>query len=619
MCGIAGLVGERDPERARATVGKMVEALKARGPDGGGLEAFGAAVLGHRRLSIYDLSDAGRQPMLSDDRQLGVVFNGAIYNFLEIRAELERTGARFRSRCDTEVLLHGYRAWGLQPLLQRLRGMFSIGLWDERLQKLFLLRDRLGVKPLVYVEREGRLAFASTARALKVAGLVGEIDPQAVTEYLEYGYVPDERTIYVGAKKLAAGACLEWTAGRSRGFAYWRLPSPEERGTKISFADAVAETERLLVESVRLRLEADVKVGALLSGGVDSSLVCWAIARAGADITAFTVGTPGDPMDESEDARATAQGLKIPHQLLELRADDPPEASELTHAYGEPFACASGLGMLRVSRAVRASATVLLTGDGGDDVFLGYPEHRHFLMAERLARALPSPLSRSWRGVRRLLPERGTVGRAVHFLDYATGGLGAVARVRDGLPFLDARGVLGERLTGTRVPFRDTVPSPASARALVSEYLAHDRRTRFVGEFMTKVDGGTMAYALEARAPFLDQRVWEFAATLPYEVRLSGGKLKAILRALARRHLGDRVADGKKRGFGIPVQRWMVGRWRGAVEGALHDSCLEQEGFIHAAPLRQAFAEAVTANWAPVQLWHLYVLELWLRHERATS
>jgi asparagine synthase (glutamine-hydrolysing) len=618
MCGIAGLVGEPDPEVARATVGKLVDALKARGPDSQGLETWGSAVFGHRRLSIYDLSDAGRQPMLSDDRQLGVVFNGAIYNFLELRAELERTGARFRSRCDTEVLIHGYRAWGLSALVKRLRGMFAIGLWDERKRTLYLLRDRLGVKPLVYVERDGRLAFASTARALSAAGLVSEIDPQAVTEYLEYGYVPDERTIYAGAKKLGAGAILEWTEGRSRGFGYWRLPSPEDSSTKISFDDAVAETERLLVEAVKLRLEADVKVGALLSGGVDSSLVCWAIARAGADITAFTVGTPGDPMDETEDARATAASLGIPHQVLELKADDPPQATELTQAYGEPFACASGLGMLRVSRAVRASATVLLTGDGGDDVFLGYPEHRHFLMAERLARLMPCPLSQAWHGLRRVVPERGTIGRAVHFLDYAAGGLGAVAQVRDGLPFLETRSVLGERLAGTRVPFRDTAWSPASARALVSEYLAHDLRTRFVGEFMTKVDGGTMAYALEARAPFLDQRVWEFAAAVPYEVRLKGGTLKAILRALARRHLGARVAGGKKRGFGIPVQRWMVGRWRSAVEDAFSTSRLEAEGFIHAAPLRAAFADAAAANWAPLQLWHLYVLELWLRHERAT-
>ena len=628
MCGITGVVtneAARDGGGAASeSVARMIRALARRGPDGVGVEHWPRAVLGHRRLAIFDLSEAGRQPMLSADGTLGIVFNGAIYNFRALRAELEARGCVFHSQTDTEVILHGYREWGMDALVGRLHGMFAFGLWDDQRQKLFLVRDRLGVKPLVYAHAPGGgLAFASNVRALRAAGLVGEIDVQAVVEYLEFGFVTDARSIYQGATKVAAATIVEWTAGEAtpRERVYWTPPiaarGGEEDRRAPTFAEAVEEVERLFLEAVEMRLFADVPVGALLSGGVDSSLVCWAIARLGGDVTAYTIGTPGDPLDETADARATAAALRINHQVLELSADDAPDARELALAYAEPFACSSALGMLRVSRAVAPSATVLLTGDGGDDVFLGYPEHRYLWMAEKLARRTPALAADVWLKARTRLPRRGLMRRAASFLDYTIGGLGALANVRDGLPVYERDALLGERLEGATLAQRNIPWSRESARNVLAEFLEYDRRTRFVGEYLPKVDGSTMHHALEARSPFLDHRLWEYAAALPADLRLQGGRLKAILREVARRRIGERVAGGRKRGFGIPAGRWLAGRWRARVEETLGDSILGREGWIKTDAALARFAREVETGEASLQTWYLFVLENWLRHERS--
>ncbi len=617
MCGIAGLVGLKNREAAGDAVAAMIEGLKLRGPDGDGVEVWDNAALGHRRLAIFDLSEAGHQPMLSPDRNIGLVFNGAIYNFRELRVDLEARGYQFKSNTDTEVLIHGYDAWGIDALVERLRGMFAFGLWDDRRETLFLVRDRLGVKPLCYTERDGHLAFASTVSALHAAGLVGELDEQALLEYLEFGYVTDARSIYRDAHKVPAATIVEWTNGEIRSREYWQLPEPA--ATKVSFEEAVEQTEQLFLKAVEKRLFADVPVGALLSGGVDSSLVCWAIAKLGGDITAFTISTPGDPWDEAADARATAASLGISHEVLELTASDGPDVDDLVGAYPEPFACASALGMLRVSRAVKSSATVLLTGDGGDDVFLGYPEHRHLWLAQKLASGTPEVMANGWMAGRAIVPRSGPLKRLSSFLNYASGGLGAVASAHDGLPMYQATGMLGERLASATVAQRQIAWSHESARKVLAEFLQYDRQTRFVGEYMTKVDGATMRYALEARSPFLDQDLWDFAAALPFDLRLRRGKLKAILRELARRKIGERVAGGRKRGFGVPVQRWLVGRWRGAVEESLRGGLLEQQGLIHSGAVLEQLEKAAVNGWAPNQLWYLFVLEKWLRRQEDSA
>jgi asparagine synthase (glutamine-hydrolysing) len=615
MCGIAGIFGE-GTEQARHAAHLMCDALARRGPDSEGMNSWSDAVLAHRRLAIFDLSDAGRQPMLSPDGEIAVVFNGAIYNFHDLRAELERAGFAFRSNTDTEVLIHGYRAWGFDSLVSRLRGMFAIGLWDNPRRRAFLVRDRLGVKPLVYALRNGTLAFASTVRALRQGGYASDIDEQAVVEFLEFGFVTDDRTIYRDVSKVPAATIIEWSNGRIATRQYWQPPPVRERGGP-SFEEAVEETERLFLRAAEIRLQADVPVGSLLSGGIDSSLVCWAVAHLGGDITAFTVGTPGDPLDETDDALATARELGIRHRVLPSTAQDSPEVEELVSAYGEPFACASALGMLKVSRAVREEATVLLTGDGGDDVFLGYPEHRHFYYSQSLARRLPGFLLGPWRSLRGSIPRAGLLRRATHFFDFATGGLGAVTHAHDGLPVYQRHGLLGERLAAARLPRREIPWSTGSARRLLTDFLEYDRRTRFTGEYLTKVDGATMHYALEARSPFLDHELWSFAASLPYEIRLKDGTLKAVLRELARRKIGERVASGRKRGFGIPVQRWIAGRWRPKVEECFRDSLLAKEGWVRPGPVLDRLQAA--AGRAPNQLWYLFVLESWLRYERAMA
>lgn len=613
MCGIAGWVGQPDARRAESGVRSMITALARRGPDAEGLHSWPRTVFGHRRLSIFDLSEAGRQPMLSADGQIGVVFNGAIYNFLELRAQLENLGHRFHSRTDTEILIEGYQAWGIDELVRRCRGMFAIALWDNRRDTLWLIRDRLGVKPLVYRDANGDgLAFASTAEA--IAGLSPNggpaLDPDAVLEFLEFGYVTERRSIYQGISKVPPGHILEWRSGVSTLRRYWLLPdSPDPR---ITFEDAIAGTEERLLEAVRLRLEADVPVGALLSGGIDSSLVCWAMAKLNARIESFTVGTPGDPADESADAAETAKQLGIPHRVVPL-GTDPPSLDELISSYGEPFACSSALGMLRVSQAVKPHATVLLTGDGGDDIYLGYPEHRNLWLAQRAAHWVPPGGAAIWRAVRPVANALPFLRRPKHFLDYATGGLGAATRVHAGIPYFEERGLLGDRLKGRPPIWPRQIPvTPERGRRTLTDFTRYEYENRFVSEFLQKVDGGTMRHALEARSPFLDQSLWEFAARVPFDVRLRGGQLKAILRELASRRLGPAIANRPKRGFTIPVERWLADRWSGELKTRLENPRLVREGWIEAGPLAAAIQEGVLRKYVPTQLWHLLVLESWL-------
>lgn len=614
MCGIAGIAGLADRNLANAGVQRMLSTLCRRGPDGEGTHLWDGAAFGHRRLAIFDLTDAGRQPMLSPDGQTGVTFNGAIYNFKELREQLVRAGYRFTSRTDTEVLLHGYDAWGIDGLVAKLHGMFAFGLWDDRERVLYLVRDRLGVKPLLYAQHAGALAFASTAAALEDGGFASAVDSQAVADFLEFGFVPDERSIFAGVHKLPAGHIARWHDGELTIREYWRPPAPT--ATKASFEEIVEETERLFLRSVELRLEADVPVGALLSGGIDSSLVCWAIRQLGGDITAYTIATPGDVWDESADAAATARELGLRHRILEIDPDNAPTIEDLTCAYGEPFACASALGMLAISRSVREHAKVLLTGDGGDDVFLGYPRNRHYFAAQQLAKVLPPGSTAAWNAVRSLLPHQGAMRRAVHFLDYATGGMGAIAAATDGLPFYHSHKMFGERLRTANVAYRSEPLSLSAARRVLDEFLEFEQKMRFVSEYMTKVDGATMYYGVEARAPFLDQRLWEFASALPYGMRLYRGSLKAILREIARRRIGARVSQGAKRGFGVPVQRWLTGRWRPEFESVFHDSILEREGWIDAKPVLKSLSSLPEGETAPQQLWYLYVLEQWMRRAK---
>jgi asparagine synthase (glutamine-hydrolysing) len=557
--------------------------------------------------------------MLSDNGETGVVFNGCIYNFQELRHELEQNGAVFHSHCDTEVLLQGYRSWGIDDLVRRLRGMFAFGIWDNARRRLILVRDRLGVKPLVYWTGDGTVAFASTIAALRAADLGGEIDSRAVIEFLHYGFVGEGHAIYEGIRKLPPATILEWQDGRITERCYWTLPEPHSAGS-ISFEEAVEETEHRLVESVRLRLVADVNVAALLSGGVDSALVCWALTRLNANIRAYTVGASGDLSDETAAARNTASVLGIPHEVVELPADNPAPLDEMSEIYSEPFASQSAMGMAAVSHAIGRHAKVLLTGDGGDEVFLGYPFFRLAWIAQRVAEWSPDAMAsawfQTWPKIRSSLPRAGILRPLQTFLNCSTEGLAGYIASQNGLTFYKEHKMLGERaLDAGQVD----VPPPSleSARHLLTELFAYQRRTYFTGEFMVKVDGATMHHAVEARSPLLDQQLWEFAAALPFSVRLHRGRLKAVLREICRRRIGARIANRRKQGFTVPVERWLADRWMSKILSLRGDAELVRDGWIRRGPLDSAVNTAVAQRRVPTQLWYLLVLENWLTtHKR---
>jgi asparagine synthase (glutamine-hydrolysing) len=596
----------------------MMEALARRGPDSEGFEAWPGVGLGHRRLSILDLSAAGHQPMLSDDRNAGVVFNGCIYNFQELRAELEQHGHRFRSHCDTEVLVTGYLHWGIDDLVVRLRGMFAFAIWDEAKRTLFLVRDRLGVKPLVYKARDGEIAFASTIGALGAGGFRGAVDPAAVLQFLEYGNVAGDQCIFEQLSKLPPATILEWRDGKTCQRTYWTLPHWDETDSSpVAFDQAVEEAESLIVESTRLRLISDVPIAALLSGGVDSTLVCWALSKLNANLTAFTVGTPEDPGDETGHARQTARQLGIPHEVVELPPDRPEMLTEMEDAYSEPFASQSAQAMLRVSRAVKPKATVLLTGDGGDDVFLGYSFLHNAWLAQETARKLPAPLASPLRVAAACLPSAGPLRRLRRYLEYSTSGLAAYARAHDGLPYFDKYGILGERLQSLTLPQRNLIPSFDSARRLLSDVLSSQHRNHFLGEFMPKVDGATMYYSIESRSPFLDQKLWEFAARLSPRLRFHNGVLKAVLREIVRRRVDPAIASRPKQGFTVPVERWLAERWTRALDRLTQPTELERQGWVRTGSLERPIQDARARRWVPTQLWFLLILEHWLVRQEA--
>jgi asparagine synthase (glutamine-hydrolysing) len=613
MCGIAGLAGDIETKAATGVVYRMMSSLARRGPDGEGLKSWPGAVLGHRRLAIFDLSDAGLQPMLSGDGRIGIVFNGSIYNYRELRQQLLDSGHRFHSDSDTEVLVEGYVEWGLDGLVARLRGMFAFGLWDDTRRTLFLVRDRLGVKPLCYLVHGNTIAFASTPRALRCAGLIQDLDPEAILTFIGLGYVPDQLSIYSSVQKVAAASIIEWQDGSLKHRRYWRVAEPV-RSTRISFNEAVEETERLFVNAVQSRLYAHVPVGALLSGGVDSALVCWAIAKLGGNVTAYTLGIPGDPSDEAGAAQETAKILGLDHQVLEIPPEDQSEPEKLVRAYAEPFAAASGLGMLRVSEAAAGTATVLLTGDGGDDVFLGYPRHRHLWLAGKVPRWSRGPLRSNWQRFHGAVPRRGPLRRFGAFMDYASGDLDAYL---DDLFWLRDPGLspmLGDRLMRQRALPRRRSPMARNGEDPLTSLLHHEYDSRFVGEYLVKVDGATMYHALEARSPFLDQELWEFAGSLPYDIRLHGGKLKSLLRSIVLRRLGKNTARRRKAGFVVPVQQWIAQRWREQVISALQDSVLHREAWIDASHVLKMLSTPDVPGEYLDFVWRLYILELWMRN-----
>lgn len=620
MCGIAGFLRLRpDAELDASCLARMSSAIRHRGPDDAGeyFDVRGRCGLAFRRLSIIDLA-TGHQPLGNEDGSLQIVFNGEIYNYRELRAQLCDRGHRFATASDTEVLVHGFEEWDV-GLFERLAGMFALALWDERDGRLVLARDRFGKKPLVYGVHDGRLRFASELKSLlALPDQPRAIDPQALHEYLLFQYVPAPRTIYAGLSKLEPGTWVEFQADSEappRSGRYWRLPTPPMfRGRR---RDAEARLEELLLSSVERRLMSDVPLGAFLSGGLDSSLVVAAMVRLGVQpVRTFTVGFADARYDESAAARHTAAVLRTAHDEQTVAPDAIASLPTLVHHFDEPMADSSAIPTLAVSAAARRQVTVALTGDGGDEAFLGYDRYRAAAWAGALertgvARGLAGRLS-AWIGPGEPRTAR---NRAHRFLS----ALSSPAELR----YLEWVAVFSpSSLTGgyrgefrERIRFDDPLARFAALfRAAGDSDALRANRVDFATylpfDLLTKVDTASMACSLECRCPFLDHEMIEFALSLPEHWR----RRKALLRSLAARWLPREVLTRPKRGFGVPVGEW----FRGPLRAPLHEALLAPGSIARsifcADWLEQRLAQHDRWGHLGHPLWSLFLLEQWRRH-----
>jgi len=633
MCGIAGKFNF-DPDRPidRERLSAMTTVIAHRGPDSDGFYVAGGIGLGHRRLSIIDLS-TGDQPLSNEDGTIWIVFNGEIYNFAEIRAELEAHGHRFRTHSDTEVIVHAYEQWG-DRAVDRFRGMFAFALWDEPKRRLLLVRDRLGVKPLYYSATASGVTFGSEIKALlEDPDVPRDWSPEALDAYLALQYVPSPQTMYRGIWKLPAAHLLVAERGRVSVRRYWDLQFTGD-GDPAREEDYLERLAALVDESVRLRLVSDVPLGAFLSGGIDSTAVVAAMAEAcGADrVVTTSVGFDEQAFDELEHARTVARHLGVRQHEKIVKPDVADLLPKLAWHLDEPFADSSAVPTYYVSKAAREHVTVALSGDGGDELWAGYSRHR----VERWELA-----ARRWLG-----PTGGRIaGRMAARLPLGVKGVRSLGHLAlspadacarkhaYGLFDADARGSL--YASGFAHEVRDADPfggfrlaydSCASPDPL-DRALYVDVKTYLVDDIMTKVDKMSMAVSLESREPLLDHKLLEFAATVPSALKLKNGRGKHLLRRLLERRIPKSIVDRPKHGFEAPIGEWLRGPLAPMVDGLLGDGRMRDRGVFD--------DRAVAALWSEHRdgrrdhrhrLWSLVMLELWFRQfvdgaraHRATS
>lgn len=544
----------------------MTDALVHRGPDGAGVWTAPGVGLGHRRLSIIDLA-GGAQPMATPDGDVVVSFNGEIYNFQEVRAELEAKGAVFASHSDTEVLLHGWRAWGPR-LLERLNGMFAFALYDARAQSLLLARDRMGVKPLHYAElSDGAVAFASEIKGLLAHPLFRRTpDFNAVEDFLGLGYVPDDASVLAGVKKLPAGHYLLLERGKPvpAPVKWWDIDFSQR--AKGSARDLEAELIHHLRSAVRSRMIADVPLGAFLSGGVDSSAVVALMAEASrAAVKTCTIGFDEAGYDETAHAALVAERFATQHRVKTVAADDHALIDTLVHHFDEPFADASALATYRVCELARESVTVALSGDGADEALAGYRRYKFHTAEERVRAVLPQSVRGMFGALGRVYPKADWAPRPLRakttLLALADEGGAAYAKavgvtapeVRSGLYTDAARAALGGHRAETRyvATMRDAPARDGLDRAQYADF-----KHWLPGDILTKMDRTSMAVSLEAREPLLDYRFVEFAATLPASMRIRGGQGKWLMKRALEPYLPKDILYRPKMGFVTPVSAW---------------------------------------------------------------
>ncbi len=616
MCGIAGRFNFRTgaPVVPRA-ITAMCDLLAHRGPDGSGLHVDGALGLGHRRLAVIDVSDAGRQPM-TDGHGLWITFNGEIYNFLLLRSELEGHGHRFCTATDTEVILAAYRQWGADAL-SRLRGMFALALWDTRDRTLLLARDRVGKKPLYYrLDRDG-LAFASEPKAfLAEPGFVPSPNPAALQHYLSLQYVPAPLSAFAGVERLEPGHRLVVRDGRLTTARYWDLQYVPKQA--IDEREALGELRRRLAEAVRLRLISDVPLGAFLSGGLDSSIVVALMAEAGR-VQTFSIGFHESRYNELPYARQVADRFATDHHEYVVTPDAVALLPKLVWHYNEPFADSSAVPTFYLAEVTRRTVTVALNGDAGDENFAGYDRYRANRLAARLDH-LPRPLRAALGGLGRALPAPADwpgLRRAARFLQTAP--LSRERRYAEWMLHFD----WAQKQELCTRDFLDAADRPSEdwivgrfrgsqASEFLDATLGVDVHTYLPDDLLVKVDIATMAHGLEARSPFLDHELMAFAATLPVDLKLRGGTQKYLLKQLARTLLPAPLIDRPKQGFGVPIDVWFRRELRDLAHDVLLGSAARARGYFRHDVVERLLAEHVAGTRAwHAQLWNLLMFELW--------
>lgn len=600
----------------------MAASLGHRGPDDHGAWLDGGTGLAHSRLSIIDLSTGGHQPMAEDSGRYVLVYNGEIYNFADLRAELAAYGEAFHSGSDTEVLLLAYRRWG-RAVLPRLNGMFAFAVFDRAEQSLFLARDRFGEKPLYYTDGPDVFVFGSEIKAiLDYPGVARRPDLRAIHHYLSMQYVPGPWTAFDGVRKLPPGTGLTVTrAGAGEPQPYWRAPEPDAAMARRSAEDLRAELRSRLDSAVRRRLAADVPVGAFLSGGVDSSAVVGLMSRAaGRRIRTYSIGFEEADHDERVHARRVAELFDTDHTEAVVRPDVAALLERIVWHYGEPFADPSALPTFCLAQLARRGVKVALSGDGGDELFLGYTRYDAMArlgwtdhvptaarsLAAASAAAIPGPLRsrRPFAGVGRRLKllaerraERYEPAIMAFFESDKTEGYGPALRPHLAASTLDLLQRRFERRPG-----------------LVAGAALADLETYLPDDILTKVDVATMAVGLESRAPFLDPDLADFALRLPQSTAMPGGQLKGLLKAALEDLLPQDILYRPKMGFGVPLERWLKGELHGLARDLLLDGRFHARGL-----LQPAYVESLLAQHAGGQrlhhtrIWSLIMLELWFR------
>jgi asparagine synthase (glutamine-hydrolysing) len=645
MCGIAGLLDakqSREYGELSAIARNMANSLRHRGPEDEGVwaDAASGVAFGHRRLSIIDLSAAGHQPMHSTCGRYVITYNGEIYNFKALRAELEQLGQTFRGHSDTEVMLAAITCWGVEQSLEKFNGMFAFALWDLQDKVLYLSRDRAGEKPLYYGWIGQTLLFASELKALhQYPDFRGEIDRGALAVYLRHNYIPAPHSIYKSIYKLTPGTLLA-----IRGFGsdaspkpYWSARRAAEEGLASPFrgtdSEAVHQLDVLLNDAVNLRMESDVPLGAFLSGGIDSSLIVAIMqANSARPVKTFTIGFDDAEFNEAESAKAVAGHLKTEHTELYVTSEEAMSViPRLPSLYDEPFADSSQIPTFLVSQLARRKVTVSLSGDAGDELFGGYSTylwgrsvHQRVSWMPRGLRAAAAkslgPLSKvDWNGLfdkhRAVVPgslKKRDLTRVLEKLASVLAVTEREALYRVLLSYwMDPSSVvLGSREKATALTDKD---GWADLHDFVHVMMYLDTVTYLPDDILVKVDRASMGVSLESRVPLLDHRIIEFAWRLPLAMKLRGNTGKNPLRQLLYKYVPKMLVDRPKRGFAVPVGEWLRGPMRSWAEDLLSEARLRNDGYFAVEPIRQKWHQHLKGrhNWQP-QLWSILMFQAWL-------